>query len=311
MSAPEGSTDLGSGVVLLTGGTGFVGSHLREALRTFPVCLLGRNEPILSTNERWSYLDLSETIASEKLAGGEILCHLAYSTWAGRLNVAYNQHLVEAVNASPSVRRVILMSSVSVYGKNYSQVIDEESPCYPDSEYSETKLACEMIWHQGLREDCELIVLRPSEIIGIGGRGMLTLIRDALERPLVGALKRSLLHHRPLHYVAVSNVTAAVIYCIERLQPSAREVFIISDDHGAENKSYAVMQDFVRKASGRQALPNLEMPRLLVRAFGKVTGKPLSEERIFDAQKIYAAGFENTIPLSEEVTRLAREYTTV
>lgn len=245
---------------------------------------------------------------SETLVGGSVLCHLAYSMRAGRQNLAYNEHLLDVVNTSPNVRRVILMSSVSVYGRNHSSVVDEDSPCRPVGEYPETKLDCEKLWWEGLRGGRELTVLRPTEIVGTGGKGMRTLLVDALERPTIGTLKRSLLHSRSLHYVAVSNVVAAVLFCLRRRQGALRETFIVSDDHQPENKSYAVMQDFVRKLSGRKSLPGPPLPRPLVGLIGGITGRPLGVEQVFDSRKIRYAGFEEVVTLHEEIRRLVRGY---
>lgn len=293
--------------VLVTGGTGFVGGHLREALDG-RVVLLGREEPELRDNEEWRHFDLAKSVAPEKLVGGEVLCHLAYSMQAGKQNLAYNRHLLEAVNANPSVRRVILMSSVSVYGENRSPVVDEESVCEPVGEYPETKLACELVWEEGLREDCELIVLRPAEIIGAGGKGMLNLIRDAQRRPIIGTIKRSLLYQRSLHYVAVENVVAAVLFCLRRPQDSLHETFIVSDDYRPENRSYAAMQDLVRKLSGKRPFPGPAAPRPVVKMLGRLTGRPIAEKRIFDSHKLHDAGFEDAVSLEEEVGRLVKGY---
>lgn len=292
--------------ILLTGGTGFIGNHLRSALGQ-PAILLGRAKPELLPNERWHYLDMSEPVVPETLAQGLKLCHLAYSMHAGRENVAYNRHLLDAVNACPQIKRVILMSSVSVYGMNGMPVVDEQSACDPVGEYAETKLECEMVWWEGLRSDCELTLLRPTEVIGIGGRGLLPLIQDALERPLVGMVKRSILYHRPLHYVAVRNVVAAVLFCLHSSQAPMREMFIVSDDHRSENKGYAVMQDLVRKLSGRRPLPGLAVPRPVLRSLGKITGRPLGLEQVFDSQKIRTAGFVDAVALEDEVRLLVRE----
>lgn len=289
--------------VLLTGGTGFVGSHLRTAL-TEPVVLLGRTEPELLPNESWRRVDLSAAVPPETLAGGEVLCHLAYSMRAGEENAIHNRHLLEAVNATPNVRRVILMSSVSVYGRNDSPIINEESPCYPVGEYPETKLACEMVWREGLREDCELVVLRPTEVVGVGGKGLLSLLRDSLDRPIVGLMKRSLLHYRSLRYVAVSNVVSAVIFCLRRPQDSARETFLVSDDRYPENESYATMQDFVRKLSGKRPLPGPPMPGWLVESLAKVTHRPLCVKQVFGSRKIHDAGFRDATSLADEVRSL-------
>lgn len=288
---------------LLTGGTGFVGGHLRTALQK-PVILIGRKKPELLPNEEWRRLDMQEPAPPEKLAGGEVLCHLAYSMQAGKRNVAYNHHLLEAVNVNRSVRRVVLMSSVSVYGRNDSPIINEESPCYPVGEYPETKLACEMVWREGLREDCELTVLRPATVVGLGGEGLLSLIESALDEPLIGTIKRSILYRHSVHYVGVSNVVSTVIFCLRRPQDSARETFLVSDDRYPENESYATMQDSVRKLSGKRPLPGPPMPGWLVGALAKVTHRPLGVKQIFDSRKIHDAGFRDATSLADEVRSL-------
>src|SRR5215207_4952258 len=99
---------------LVTGGTGFVGGHLRSALTAEPVVLLGCSRPHLRPNERWLRVDLSEPVAPESLSVGEVLCHLAYSRRAETDNVACNRHLLDAVNGCIDVKRVVLLSSVAV-----------------------------------------------------------------------------------------------------------------------------------------------------------------------------------------------------
>jgi nucleoside-diphosphate-sugar epimerase len=293
--------------VLLTGGSGFVGSHLREVLRDKPIILLGRREPTLSANECWFYADLAEPLDSRLLSTGKVLCHLAYSRTDGSKNLAYNKRLLDAVNNNDDIERVIFVSSISVYGTSTSSVVDEETPCNPVGEYAETKLACERLWWEGLRSDCALTVLRPSEIIGPGGELLLPLIEDVLRRPVVGLIKRSVLHHRPLHFVAVSNVVAAIRFCIDRAQtPSTREVYLVSDDHQPENRSYPDMQDVVLDACGRRPLPALPVPRPVLRALIRATGRSVNLEQSFSSRKIHDAGFEDACALGDEVRRVVR-----
>lgn len=292
--------------ILLTGGTGFIGKHLRLSLAPEPVVLLGRKKPDLQPNERWVHVDLAQPLTPEKLDGGEVLCHLAYSMQAGSKNIDYNRHLLDAVNGNPEVKRVVLMSSVSVYGHIPHSVVDEESPCKPVGEYQETKLACEMLWRVGLRKDCGLTVLRPAEVIGAGGKGLMSLVRDALHRPFLAAAKRSVLYHRRLHYVAVSNVVAAVLFCIRRQPTISREVFIVSDDHQPENKSYAAMQDLVRRLTGRRPLPGPVVPIWGLKLAGALTGRPLGSRQVFSSRRIHDAGFVDAVFLNDEVKRVVR-----
>lgn len=292
--------------VALTGGTGFIGGHLRSALHEEPVVLLGRRKPGLLDNERWCRTDMTHPISPEDLANVETLCHLAFSMEDLQANIRHNRHLLDAVNVCPNIRRVVLMSTTSVYGAAEGLVLDEESPCNPVGEYARVKLECEALWREGLREGCALVVLRPSEVIGPGGKGLLALIEDALRRPVLGAARRSLLYHRPLHYVAVSNVVAAVVFLLGLPQASARELYVVSGDDQPENRSYAAMQDAIREARGYRPLPGLGMPRWTLRALEKATGRKLATDRKFTSRKLRAAGFEDALPLREEVRRVVR-----
>lgn len=295
--------------ILLTGGTGFLGRHLRDALPSYPVILLSRTKPEALDNERWLYADMAEPIGPERLEGGEVLCHLAYSMSDGSKNVTYNRNLLNAVNACPGVRRVILVSSLAVYGANGVRVVDEESPCRPLEEYPKIKLACEMLWRDGLREDCALTVIRPGTVIGPGGEALMVMAWHAVHRPFIGVVKRSLLYHHPVHYVAVSNVAAAIRFCLERRQVSHQETFIVSDDHRPENKSYAAMQDAVRSICGKRPLPRLPVPRRALRILGRVIGQPLlGFEQVFSSRKLHDAGFEDVVALRDEVQRVVRSF---
>lgn len=294
---------------VLTGGTGFIGGHLRDALREESVVVLGRSKPRLSPNERWVYTDLAHFVSPEMLEGGEVLCHLAYSMSSGRKNLDYNRHLIDAVNLCPGVRHVVLMSSTSVYGDTPSSVVDEESPCTPVGEYAETKLACELAWREELRNDCALTVLRPSTVIGPNSVGLLSMIQDALRSPIRGPIKRSVLYHRSVHYVAVSNVVSSVLFCLRREKIANPEVFVVSDDHCPENKSYAAMQDAVRISSGRHPFPGLPVPQWVLPALGRLTGRPtLGLRRSFSSQQIHDAGFEDAVALYDEVKRTVHSF---
>jgi nucleoside-diphosphate-sugar epimerase len=300
-------SDRGKKAILLTGATGFIGGYLRRALEPDPVILLGRKKPPLLPNERWSHVDLAEPVAPEELEGGEVLCHLAHSMGSGRENITYHRHLLDAANTCPNIKRVVLVSSMSVYSGNAEAVVDEETPCDPVGEYPKTKLACEKLWQEGLREDCALTVLRPSEVIGPDGVGLRTLIRHALHRPVVGAIKRSVLCYHSVHYVAVSNVASAIRFCLRHPQASMRETYIVSDDHYPENESYATMQDLVRSIAGKRPLPSLALPRWMVRILGSLTGRPLlGLKQVFSSQKIHDAGFEDATSLRDEVKRMVQ-----
>ena len=61
-----------------------------------------------------------------------------------RVNVGGTATIVEAaINAH--VKRIVLFSTIAVYGPSGGRVLNEESPTHPDTFYAQTKLAAEKI----------------------------------------------------------------------------------------------------------------------------------------------------------------------
>jgi len=154
---------MSDGPVLITGGAGFIGSHLADALlaQGIPVRVLDN----LSTGKRTNLaldnpaLELVEgdvanaRQVSEAVAGCRAVAHLAavasvqasvedpvathQSNFIGTLN------LCEAMRRH-GVRRVLFASSAAVYGNNGEGVaIDEDTPLAPLTPYAADKLASE------------------------------------------------------------------------------------------------------------------------------------------------------------------------
>jgi nucleoside-diphosphate-sugar epimerase len=292
--------------VAVTGWSGFIGRHLRPLLADRPVWLLGRSrpDPAPVTGERWLPVDLAGPVSLAGLPDGTVLCHLAWAAAAGPGNLAHNRHLLDAVAASPGVARVVVLSSVSVYGLRASGQLDEASPCRPDSEYARTKLACERLWRERLRDDLPLTVLRPSTVVGPGGLTLRALTRDALDRPAVGILKKSLMGDRSVNFVAVSNVAAAISFVLDRPQRALRECYVVAEDHRPENASYAAMQDAVRRLAGRPPLPSLPVPGWAVRRLAAATGRPLDVRRTFSSRALRSAGYADARPLLDELRQV-------
>lgn len=231
---------------------------------------------------------------------------MAYSMSDHAKNLIYNQNLIEAVNSCSNIEKVVLVSSLSVYNGTLLPVVDEESPCNSIGEYAETKLACERMWREDLRGGCTLIVVRPGAVVGPGGEGLVTLVRDALHRPTIGVVKRSILYKHSVHYVAVSNVAAALGFCLYDPRATLHGTYIVSDDHYPENRSYATIQDLVREISGRSPLPRLPVPRPAIKALGKAVGINLGLRRVFSSNRIHEVGFEDAVPLREEIRRIVK-----
>lgn len=144
--------------VLVTGGTGFVGSHVAATLcgRGDEVhCLARRPEQAsflssLGARVAPGSLDDPESL-NAAVARVEVVYHLAGLTAAGserellRVNAEGTARLLAAVRAAnPGLRRFIHVSSLAAVGPtDRGQRLTEDSPCRPVTAYGRSKLAGE------------------------------------------------------------------------------------------------------------------------------------------------------------------------
>jgi UDP-glucose 4-epimerase len=154
---------------LVTGGAGFIGSHLSERLLSqgadvtaldcftdyYPRAIKERNLANLRGHARYRFIEssIADANLAELLDGVTHVFHLAAQagvrkSW-GRdfqiyttLNVDATQILLEACVNRP-IERVVYASSSSVYGDDVAMPMKEEAVPHPVSPYGVTKLAAE------------------------------------------------------------------------------------------------------------------------------------------------------------------------
>jgi nucleoside-diphosphate-sugar epimerase len=164
-------------MVLVTGGTGFIGSHLVDRLveANHNVLVPVRKE----SNIKWlpshrvdvKEVDLLDLEAVKGLLKGiDVVFHLASIRGMGwsfedeevhRVNVGITENLLK-VSLSKKVKHYIYVSSVSVYGHSNIGPIDENYPYSPVTRYGKTKYKSEMLV-EGFYKDDKLptTIIRP------------------------------------------------------------------------------------------------------------------------------------------------------
>lgn len=155
--------------VLVTGGAGFIGSHVAERLLAdgqrvtvvddfdayYERAIKERNLAAIRSHPqaRVVELDLASADLAPVVEGVEAVVHLAAkagvrgswgASFGGYLdsNVLATQRLLEAVKARP-LSAFVYGSSASVYGDDHVRAVNEEAATAPHSPYGITKLAGE------------------------------------------------------------------------------------------------------------------------------------------------------------------------
>lgn len=176
---------------LVTGATGFIGSHLCEELirRGFDLSCLSRETSNLrwieNLNIRIVKGDCTDKNSLLPVIGGfDYIFHLAGITKSCtpdeffHINAKGTENLINAIaQRNPGIRRFIYLSSLAAAGpsKNGSPVPEDADPS-PVSDYGKSKLEGEMAVLK-YKDIIPVTILRPPAVYGPRDRDMLVLFR--------------------------------------------------------------------------------------------------------------------------------------
>jgi UDP-glucose 4-epimerase len=193
--------------ILVTGGAGFIGSHLvhRLALEGYrSITVLDNLNRGLAANlsgVRGSVRFVEGDIRSQATVAGlmrniDVVFHLAAQSnvlgaivdvgYSSSTNIVGTAVVLEAVRAS-GVRRVVFTSSREVYGDPAALPVGENAPLRPKNAYGMSKVAGEMCCAMS-EHTLETVILRLTNVYGTRDRGRVIplFIDNALSgRPLV------------------------------------------------------------------------------------------------------------------------------
>jgi GDP-4-dehydro-6-deoxy-D-mannose reductase len=170
--------------VLVTGASGFAGSHLLDLLETSGARLIawshrgGHHKPDAAPGT-WRAIDILDAAEVERAvaeAAPDVVYHLAGDAQSGgswdrlgatfAVNVRGTQHLLSAVARHAPSARVVVTSSALVYRPDDSP-IGEDSAVKPESPYAVSKLAQETLALRAATLDgLDIVVARPFNHIG-------------------------------------------------------------------------------------------------------------------------------------------------
>lgn len=172
----------GTGRAVLTGATGFIGTHLRKRLPAYASVVAVTRGDVLEPEPdiTWARMDLADPRTISWPADADTLIYAAqsreYREFPGGsgdmvdVNVRGPIALL-AAGARAGLRRVIYLSSGSVYAP-FHTLVNEDAPVQPASFYAHTKRMAELVV-AGYAQTIECTILRLFTVYGPGQREML------------------------------------------------------------------------------------------------------------------------------------------
>jgi len=232
--------------VLLTGATGFVGSHLMTHLKAFPQIFLrvsSRSNIQESSKGHLEVLPPSDLTAdvdwTSALEGCDVVIHTAarvhvmHETAADpltefrRVNVDGTLNLARQA-AEKGVKRFIFLSSVKVNGEatfNQNKFLASDMPS-PEDAYGISKFEAEQsLLVLAKKTGMEVVIIRPPLVYGPGVKGNLNRVISWVNKGW--PMPFGLIHNKR-SFVSVYNLISLILCCIDH--PNAvNQIFLVSD----------------------------------------------------------------------------------
>ncbi len=218
--------------LLVTGGTGFIGSHLAEEgrRRGAEVVVLGLTDrpeerANLEALTRQGVEVLPGSITDDELCRRAVrrvthVFHLAVAMREGgksdeffeSINLDGTRRLLEA-SVAGGVKRFVYCSTIGIYGHRAAGITREDSPLAPGNIYERTKVSAERLVRRfGVDERLPFVIIRPADVYGPRDQRLLKLFKGVSRGrfPLFGS------GDGRRHMVYVDDVVSAFFQACDR-----------------------------------------------------------------------------------------------
>lgn len=226
--------------ILVTGGTGFTGSHLVRR------CLAGGHETLVLDNQRgimWDRLEaegaqlhlgsmLDTALLKQLIPSCDVIYHLAAAFrkvnlpkkvyWDTNVRAMHDLLAIAEANQVP---KVVYCSTQGVHGNIASPPGDEDSPIRPEDYYQYTKFEGEKVAQEFIQRGMDITILRPTAIYGPGDPGRFLMLFKRVQKGVFPFFGKGTALYHPLH---IDNFMEAFELATTRTEACGR-TYLIAD----------------------------------------------------------------------------------
>ncbi|MDR3307213.1 MAG: NAD-dependent epimerase/dehydratase family protein [Endomicrobium sp.] len=299
--------------ILLTGATGFVGSHIAEALveaNHNVICAIRQTSNlkwIKNLPLKYKYGSLNNKNFLEKIVKDvDVVVHCAGIVRAMtkeeyfKANVENTKSLCEAIlRNNPNLKKFVFISSQAAMGASPAGSVRKITDvCEPVSDYGLSKIEAEKELKRILCGKVPYVIFRPASVYGPRDKDIFiffNLIRKRL-RP-VTAKKRL------LQLAYVKDVAKSVSFCLEN-KKTDNNIYYLANSSAY---TWADIGKIISYSVGVKALP-LPIPDIVFKAAGfimealsRVTGKPATLNKQKIAEMLQDFWIADTFPAENDL----------
>lgn len=218
--------------ILITGKDSYIGTSFKKYLEQYPDNY--HVEELDVRDDSWKDFDFSSFDVVYHVAG---IAHKKEVKENEQLYYQVNRNLtidIAKKAKSENIRQFIFMSSMSVYGLNYSdQLITKDTQCHPNTYYGRSKYQAELELNKLDDDNFKVCIVRPPMVYGKGAPGNMERLYKAV---------------RKFHiFPTLRNERSSI--SIEKLCQDIKE-YIDEDNQGLylpQNKEYMCTVEMIRK----------------------------------------------------------------
>lgn len=259
----------------VTGGTGFIGSHLVDTLIEHEDysevrCLVRNNEKWLQ-GKRYTKVkgDLDDlTVLKKAVQDVDVIFHLAGVVSAPSYqefehgNVDTTENIVR-IAQKEGVKKIIVLSSLAAVGPSQGRPVTEDDPMNPVSMYGKSKKQMEEMIYSIASDKTSITILRPPAVYGPREDQIYSFFKMVSKRicPIVGDGQ-----HPKISMVYVADVVQGILKAAEKDEPGINTYFIT----GKQVHTWNEIRGTTTKVLGKKSIPIYIKPKLVKKIAGFV-----------------------------------------